>query len=1087
MTQTNFNISPYYDDFDKNKNFHQILFKPGYSVQARELTQLQQILKNQIAQFGNHIFKHGQIVIPGNSRGELQVHYAMIDPVYNYSAINIAQFEGKTIFGQTSGVKAIVTKISDKTSTEPITFFLNYISGGVIDGIQTGKLVFDPGEILTVLLPDLSLSSIRCNISSSALTTSNAAQIPAIGVGSLAYVNSGVYYINGTFVHVDTQQVVLSKYSSLPQCHVLLQIVSEIVTADIDATLLDPAHGSYNYAADGADRHKLQLKLTTLEIDSQIQDDYVEIMRYRLGVLEEHARNPKYNELEKSLARRTFDESGDYVVDGLIGAVSEHRRENNNGGIYDDGSVDKFAIAISPGKAYIRGFEVEKISPTLFSLDKARTSIHLGKKDLSQVLDYGKYIFISDVIGDLGLATKTKLTIKQKDGVQTSTDLATIKIVGIDYFAGSGPDTVFKAYYTDLTYSATSQTITNAYELSGIGSDNLPTSAKVIHKLQVQLTNNTTISSGAEIAHVIAQTTQYSAIVKYHDRFNQSIFVFKTSTQTKNIPTILGSVLSITSTTINNITLKSVNSFGQNVGSNQLPIFKLPAKAIAKIKPNGSTLLSYVVQMQFYMTVTVNTSGEYVASYNLTGGNQFYSLDQGLFCAFGATGIAINQDKFTNTSTSLAFVQTTNPGNRIQVFCSIKRPRSIYPRTKTAILRNETLDKVGNQYVLQKSDAYQILSVKDVTNLDITPQFTLVTGHTDYFYNRSKLISTYSQQINVQYMYYEHGAGDFFQADSYPTSQYAQYKTQAGDIINLRNCLDFRATSDSQDNTKYNSISAMPVHGTLFESNDSSIYLGRYDAVVVNKNGTVQIINGTPQENPTIPRTPSDQLLLENYFIPPYTDSITDIVKHRYAVGRHTMSDISKLKDRLYNLEEFSTLSAAETALMSYDVTDAQTGLRRFKTGYLVEQFASPLTIADITQKQFNAAFDQGDLIAQMDTMMCPLTQSSDNLSTNIVVKNDIAMLPYTESVFAQQNVSQRVTNLNPFMIVKWNGTLTVTPSRDSWTETLDLPTVYTTSEEVVTIVVWIPAPVAPSTQSAPPMQPPTSSLTPMQALSASS
>ena len=44
----NLNASPYYDDFNGDKNFHKVLFKPGVAVQARELTQEQSILRNQI-------------------------------------------------------------------------------------------------------------------------------------------------------------------------------------------------------------------------------------------------------------------------------------------------------------------------------------------------------------------------------------------------------------------------------------------------------------------------------------------------------------------------------------------------------------------------------------------------------------------------------------------------------------------------------------------------------------------------------------------------------------------------------------------------------------------------------------------------------------------------------------------------------------------------------------------------------------------------------------------------------------------------------------------------------------------------------
>ena len=35
----NFNVSPYYDDYDTSKDFLRVLFRPGYPLQARELTQ----------------------------------------------------------------------------------------------------------------------------------------------------------------------------------------------------------------------------------------------------------------------------------------------------------------------------------------------------------------------------------------------------------------------------------------------------------------------------------------------------------------------------------------------------------------------------------------------------------------------------------------------------------------------------------------------------------------------------------------------------------------------------------------------------------------------------------------------------------------------------------------------------------------------------------------------------------------------------------------------------------------------------------------------------------------------------------------
>ena len=80
--KTNLNISPYYDDFNKDDNFYKILFKPGYPVQARELTGLQSLLQNQVESFGKHIFKEGSMVIPGNIELDRTYFSAKINDVH---------------------------------------------------------------------------------------------------------------------------------------------------------------------------------------------------------------------------------------------------------------------------------------------------------------------------------------------------------------------------------------------------------------------------------------------------------------------------------------------------------------------------------------------------------------------------------------------------------------------------------------------------------------------------------------------------------------------------------------------------------------------------------------------------------------------------------------------------------------------------------------------------------------------------------------------------------------------------------------------------------------------------------------------
>ena len=64
-TIKNYSIAPYYDDFDETKNYHRILYRPGYAVQARELTQMQTTLQAQLDRFGQYAFKHGSRVVVG--------------------------------------------------------------------------------------------------------------------------------------------------------------------------------------------------------------------------------------------------------------------------------------------------------------------------------------------------------------------------------------------------------------------------------------------------------------------------------------------------------------------------------------------------------------------------------------------------------------------------------------------------------------------------------------------------------------------------------------------------------------------------------------------------------------------------------------------------------------------------------------------------------------------------------------------------------------------------------------------------------------------------------------------------------------
>ena len=118
--KTDLNVAPYYDDFAENKNFHRILFRPGYAVQARELTQLQSILQNQIERFGSHVFQEGSVVIPGGISINTDYYSVQLASAFAGETVDPSQYYNEdspvTIVGATSGVKAKVIGFKAATS-----------------------------------------------------------------------------------------------------------------------------------------------------------------------------------------------------------------------------------------------------------------------------------------------------------------------------------------------------------------------------------------------------------------------------------------------------------------------------------------------------------------------------------------------------------------------------------------------------------------------------------------------------------------------------------------------------------------------------------------------------------------------------------------------------------------------------------------------------------------------------------------------------------------------------------------------------------------------------------------------------------
>lgn len=476
---------PYFDDYKESNKYYQILFRPGRAVQARELTQLQTILQNQIERFGTHIFKQGSNVIPGTAnavRYTKTVHYiklALRDvyPEYNPSTSSsedihtaIKQIWVGNKIGITSGTRAGISATikgyrgPDQINNGEVRFFLDMESSSN-DGASS---TFEKGDIVTLLTGERLL----------------AARIPSqegfnkVGVCSSVQVEEGVYFYNGYFVYVDGQTIYLGPTSNelsdtelyqnlwndLPTATVGLLMKESVKTSQQDNSLVDNARGSPNFSAPGADRFHIDAVLTQIDYDPTATkpENFVSLLDVSSGRVFFIADAPDYAALADTLARRTYDESGDYIVENLGVQVTDFLFDQENqvagahqlsefqfttenqaiefaknkfgvildtaiahpssgtigvnrfyypGKSYDDKNDPKsfkrlcqslLSLRIDPGKAYVKGYEIRKLAKSTVDVPKSRTTKFTSNSTVSTSI--GSHIVVTDVAGNISIA-----------------------------------------------------------------------------------------------------------------------------------------------------------------------------------------------------------------------------------------------------------------------------------------------------------------------------------------------------------------------------------------------------------------------------------------------------------------------------------------------------------------------------------------------------------------------------------------------------------------------------------------------------------------------------------------------------------
>jgi hypothetical protein len=1092
----NFNVEPYYDDYDETKNFHRILFKPGVAVQARELTQLQTIIQKQIERFGRHVFKNGAMVIPGQlsidtrvSAVKLQTTSVDLEEVFSTGNVIVT--------GATTGVQATVVKAIPAEGSDVPTLIVKFTKAG-----STAK-EFTTTETLSIAG------------SSSTIVTSSS---NVITKSSIASIEQGVYFVQNNFVLVEAQTIVLDKYDNTPSYRVGLSVSEEFITEEDDTTLVDNAIGSYNENAPGAHRYKISLTLDKLSLTSVLDQDFVELSRIESGIIQSLVNRTDYSVLEKTLARRTYDESGDYTVRPFRIQIREHRDNNRgtwtaskanilvgdvitygsnkylavtasgsttgstapthtsgsvtdgaitwlyvetppyNNGVYSADSIGdsaKLAIGIEPGKAYIQGYEVERLATQYIPVSKARVTSSIATDIINTTV--GSYALVANVFANSSSALNITNygsvnlydTFATTRGAVTGNVIGTARVRDIVYDSGtpSAVTGVFKLSLFDIamnsgkSFERNVKLIGNVSGVSAFTADISPIYEKM---------------SG--IINASSSTTITGSATKFTTEFTAGDWVyFDSPSAGKRKVTGVTNDYSMTVDLAANVTNSAVYRVQSYLYEpTNLPlVFPLPYDGIKE-----TTAQSYTVTKT---TTTTSTGGGVITLNTDTYNASALSTDYVIIN--NATGAVENPTIVTATGS------VTISGLSLSTSYTIVHPivKSIVAKTKTPTVSiltvSDTTTITQPSISLGKADVYKIDSIKMAGNsINVTDWFALDDGQRTSHYEISKLVRKPNYPVpygnlTVQFRYFAHGAGDYFSANSYPDSSIirSQVPYYYGDafVKKMTDVVDFRSRKDDT-NSNFSDATAVvsPVPRRGFQSNFGySYYLGRKDKVVIDVSGNVFNIAGAASIDPQEASDPDQAMTLYKVNLQPYTQTALnpDVTFEYIDNKRYTMKDIGALEKRLNQVEYYTSLNLLEQETKALTILDSD-GFDRFKNGFIVDNFEGH-GVGDVYSPDYRCSVDMENNqlrpFFNMENVKLVEENNTDTArnTSKYQVTGDLVTLRYSDTSLIEQPYASKTENVNPFSVAYFNGRMTLTPDSDEWFETQTRPDIVINEE----------------------------------------
>ena len=1018
------NSQPYFDDYSpETKDFLRVLFKPGYAVQARELNQLQAILQTQVQRFGSHIFNDGSLILGGQST--LDVTTARYLVLFNNTQ-TITSFVGATITGGTSGAIGLVVAVD---STDPNTLIYRPLTGL---SFSASESVTVTGGLTTILPVTVAATSFT-------------------GSSSTVSIDNGIFFTQGSFVICPAQTVYLNKNNNIPTKKVGLVANITLVKSTVDNTLLDNANGSYNYAAPGADRLLINLVLTALDINSVTSaSTFIEILRVDTGVLQQQVTGPSYSEILKVLARRTYDTNGDFIVNPFVANLEVNPAVGATG--------VSMLLKIAPGKAFVRGFEISTIAKQSLTIQKARTTA--TDTNHYTAITYGNYATVTLSKGQPTISSFQSLYLYQSD----NTTIGTARARNIEYSGTAGS---YNLYLFDVTITYPNKTFTS---VTAIGDNIVKASSNQLFLVTTPAglsfpgTTSLVYDTGYDVVDNLSSGTMN---VSYRKQFTVTLTAgsgtFQTPFARERFQGPVGAVDTTTKSVYYVVTGDSSNAYA--------PITTYTLTLGAVVPGNQQTAIINAISGYTGGTVTVTA---YINNSNAVPNTKTLApiSTQGKFGANSTTStnvtLAADASTTINFYSNLTITSGTGSGSTVYTVQSydptykvatLTVPVTVTTASTYNVCPTFTTGASGTGYVYSATGMGTIsLGVSDVTRIvkiittasgnptstdwfnpanDVTGKYTFDTGQRDNYYDLSSVTLGTGQAVAtpvvIFFEYLSHGINDgFFCANSYSNKNLPQYYNDShGRRINLFNTIDCRPTKLTSNTFVSTQTIAAPNSNFI---STISYYLPRIDKIVVTSDGKFLDITGTPSKSPKAPADIDNSLDLYTMYIPAYTYATDSVSLTAISNKRYTMNDISKLEDRIVNLEYYAALSALEQSTSTFNVVDAN-GNTRFNNSILVDSFTGT-NISDVFNPDNTCSIDIADqeLRPAFLQRSYGLSLVSTDGATGYTQRGDLVTAAFDDSnTIVSQPQATTPINLNPFSVFDWVGSLAITPNNDTW------------------------------------------------------